>query len=468
MEKRRQIGLIYFGGVVAILALLTAGCETYHPMVLDQSAAARALQPKNLESVRAQAGRIRHPILKPVEIDLQNGLSPHEAAILAVLLNPKLKAERDKRGVSAAQLYQAGILPNPQFSGSLDFPTGGSTQGTVNGFGFGIDYDIRALITRGADLTAARAQAASVDLEVAWQEWQVAEAAKRHTFRLFLLEKQLSVAEKEEKGLKENLASVKQAVRLHYMTILDLAAAQASLEKVHLSVLGIEQNLAQERIALNNTIGLPPDHRFHPERDIILPGAEAVPSLEGLMDGITDRRLDLLALKMGYDSQEAHVRAAILGQFPRITTGFSEARDTGNVLTSGFSVTIGLPFFDRNQGKIAVERATRKQLFDEYMDRLFEARSNLARFRANIESIDRQIGASQAYLPTLKNLVDTYYLALLQGNADVLTYYNKRDELIGAQIALLDLRLQLVDQVVALEIAAGEYLGQSQGEKETQ
>ncbi len=279
MEKDRKIRPIYLGGVLAILALLVVGCETYHPMPLDRSATARALQPENVDSIQAQAGKISHPILKPVEIDLRNGLTPDEAAILAVLLNPKLKADRDKRGVSSAQLYQAGILPNPQFSGSLDFPTGGTTQGTVNGFGLGIDYDIYALITRGADLTAARAHAASVDLGVAWQEWQVAEAAKLHAYRLFLLEKELSVAKEEEKGLKENLASVKQAVRLRDMTILDLAAAQASLEKVHLSVLGIEQNLAQERIALNDTIGFPPDHQVSLQQDIILPGAEAVPSL---------------------------------------------------------------------------------------------------------------------------------------------------------------------------------------------
>jgi hypothetical protein len=65
-------------------------------------------------------------------------------------------------------------------------------------------------------------------------------------------------------------------------------------------------------------------------------------------------------------------------------------------------------------------------------------------------------------------LVDTYYRALLQGSADVLTYYNKRDELIAAQIALLDLQMQLIDQMIGLEIAAGKYLGQTQREKGTQ
>ena len=59
------------------------------------------------------------------------------------------------------------------------------------------------------------------------------------------------------------------------------------------------------------------------------------------------------------------MRAAVLAQFPRVNIGFSQLRDTTNVVTSGFGVTIDLPVFDRNQGHIAIERATRKQLFDE-------------------------------------------------------------------------------------------------------
>jgi outer membrane protein TolC len=81
---------------------------------------------------------------------------------------------------------------------------------------------------------------------------------------------------------------------------------------------------------------------------------------------------------------------------------------------------------------------------------------------SDLRSISRQISAMKGYLPTQRELVTTYHDAMLQGNADVLTYYTARDELISTQLSLLDLQLQLVDRFVALEIEAGEDLCQPQ------
>lgn len=450
--------------VLLILPWLAAsGCTTYHRMELNPAVVAARLAPPDMAALRIQAQEIKHPVLKPVKIKEEEGLGPDDAAILAVLVNPKLRAERDKRGVSAAQLYQAGILPNPEFSGSLDIPVGGSTAGTVDAYGLGLSYDLYSLITRGANIDAARAHDSSVVLDVAWQEWQVAEAAKLHAYRLFLLEKQLAVAKEEEQGLQQNLAAVNQAVQLGDMTIIALSAVRASVERVHLSMLGIEQTRDQERLALNRSMGFPPAHAIRLRKEIDLPSLEEVEAGDELSAGIEGRRLDLLALRIGYESQEARVRGAVLGQFPRITTGFSQARDTGNVVTRGVSLTLSLPVFDRNQGRIAVESATREQLFDEYAARLFEAQSNIAKFRSDMESISRQVKATEAYLPTQKQLVETYYNALLQGNADVLTYYNARDELIATRISLLSLALQSIERFIALELEWGGYLWQ--GEK---
>ncbi len=93
------------------------------------------LKPPSMEALRIQAKEIKHPTLKPLDIDLQKGLSPDGAAIMAVLANPSLRIARDRKGIAAAQLWQAGILPNPQFSYSLDVPTGGATQGAFNAYG---------------------------------------------------------------------------------------------------------------------------------------------------------------------------------------------------------------------------------------------------------------------------------------------------------------------------------------------
>ncbi|MFZ0927183.1 MAG: TolC family protein [Syntrophobacteraceae bacterium] len=447
--------------IIAWLLVAEAGCVTYRAKPLTGSAVAGSFTQPSMAALQVEAMHIKHPILRPVELDEQNGLTPEEAAVLAVLINPGLRAERDKKGVSAAELFQAKILPNPQLSGSLDFPYAGATQGTVTAYGLHLDYDVYSLITKGAEINAARLHGSSVALDVSWQEWQVAEAAKLHTYRLYLLEKQLGIAKDEEKGLQENLDAVKRAVDLGDMTIIDLSAAQASLEKVHLSVLGIEQTLDQERFAVLNSIGLEPGRPIRLRQTIELPEVSTIPPFEDLMNGIADRRLDLMALKIGYKSQEERLRAAVLGQFPKITTGFSQARDNTNVVSGGLSITVGLPFFDRNQGQIAIQRATRQQLFDEYVSRFFEAQSDIAKLRADIESISSQIKATEAYLPTQKELVETYHNALLQGNADVLSYYNARDELIATHISLLNLQLQLIDRFMALEIASGEYLWQA-------
>jgi cobalt-zinc-cadmium efflux system outer membrane protein len=440
------------------IPMLLGACASYQPKPLDRSAVMRELTPPSMETLRLKAKEIRHPILKPIQIDLHDGLSPDEAAILAVLANPTVRAARDKRGVANAQLLQAGILPNPQFTSNVDVPTGNDTQGTVNAYGLVLSWDIRQLISRNARIGAAQNDVASVDLNVAWQEWQVAEAAKLHVYRLVFLEKQLAVARESERGLQENRDAVKQAVALGDMTSIDLSSAEAALQAIRLTVATTEQAKEKERLTLNQTLGLPPDKIIPLEKKIEIPSVQHLPSVAKIIEGIEERRLDLLALKKGYESQEERLRAAVLAQFPRINIGLSRARDTGNVVTTGFSIAIDLPVFDRNQGQIAIETATRTQLFDEYLARLFQARSDVATILADMASIQSQIETTEKYIPTLKELVQSYHRALLEGGADVLTYYSALNELITRQIDALKLKQILLDQMIALEIASGEYL----------
>jgi outer membrane protein TolC len=105
---------------------------------------------------------------------------------------------------------------------------------------------------------------------------------------------------------------------------------------------------------------------------------------------------------------------------PKIDIGLNKVRDTSDVHTLGFGVTIDLPFFDRNQGAIAIERATRQQLFDEYVARVTEARSEIVRLCLEIESTRKQVTADEETLPALEHLVDACRKALLTGNVSAL------------------------------------------------
>lgn len=426
------------------------------------------LEHPDTEVIRVEAQKIEHPLLQPVEFNESDGLSPDEAAVLSVIANTELRAVRDQRKLAEAQLLQAGILPNPQIGYSMEFPTGGTTTGAVNAFGLTFNWDVTSLITSGADIKSARAKTASVDLDVAWQEWQIAEGAKQQVYRLYYLQKQLDVAKEEEKGLHENVEAIRKAVNFGDMTVIDLSAAESALKTVELSVLTTEQQLEEQRIALNQSIGFPPNQLITIQQDIKPLSFDKIPSFANTTEDLEDRRLDLLALKLGYESQEARVRAAILRQFPKINIGFSQLRDTGNVVTSGFGITIDLPVFDRNQGQIAIERATREQLFNEYVDRLYKARSNIATILADMNSVRKQIDTTQESVQTLKSLVQTYYTAFLEGNADVITYYNARAELVSRQIDVFRLKQTMADLGIALELVTGRYFdsGNVKNEKE--
>ncbi len=448
----RSLSAYYLVGL-----FLLGGCQAYRPMVLDRTTVEESLAVPSAQTIEMRIETLRHPMISPVTLDLHNGLSPDEAAVLAVVLNPSLQAARDKRGIVTAQLLQARLLPNPQLTYSSDFPTGGTTTGTVDAFGLGLSWDVTELIGRSARLEAASKHRVSVALDVAWQEWQAAQGAKMAVYDLVSLEGQLDFAASSDRRLTDNYNTVHTAVQAGLMTELDLSAAETASRVAHSAVLDLNKQVTEQRLKLSQLLGLPADANIVLESGIELPATMEVPSSEELLDGLSDSRLDLVALRRGYESQEDTLRAAILNQFPRINIGANQARDTGNVVTTGFAVTIDLPVFNLNQGQIAIERATRQQLFDEYVDRVFRARADIGQLLARIPLLNDEIRNAEATERSSRRLVETYRRALDQGQADVLSYYTAWNDLTQAQIHVLQLKQQLADTRIGLELASGLY-----------
>ncbi len=441
-----------------LVFFVLSGCAVYHPLPLDRKAEEAVLKGPDTEALEIEVSRIKHPLLKPVEFDLKDGLSPDEAAILAVVANPELRAVRDEKKIASAQLLQAGLLPNPQLALSYEVPTAGVTSGTVNAYSLQLDWEITALLTRGARVSSARAEKAAVDLNVAWKEWQVAEAAKLHALRLLWAERKVALLREAERELKRNLALVERAVSLGEKTALDLAAARAAYQKIRLDLETAREERARERLTLNRILGFPPSTYLKIQKDVRLLSWPPPIKREKLLSGLAERRLDLLALKMSYQAQDERLRAAVLSQFPKIGIGLIRAKDTGDVITTGLAVSIELPFFDRGQAHIALEEATRKKLYDEYLARLFSARAEVAEILEKMAFVRRKIAASEEAVAALERLLVIYKEALHQGNADLLGYYRLQNELLLKRLELLRLRQTQSDLGVALEIASGVYL----------
>jgi len=444
--------------ILALAGLsLLAGCTQYQPLPLSGDTVKQRLSPPEWAAISVQASAIKHPILRPVKLDPAAGLSPDGAAVLAVLLNPALRAVRDQRALADAQILQAGLLPDPEMSSTFEVPAGGDTVGAANAFGLELSWDVASLIAHSAKVKEAETHREAIELDIAWQEWQVAQAAKSAAYRLAGLGSQIVVAEEIERRSTENLDLVRKAVAAGTRTARDLSTAEAASQQACEALTDLEKRSDQQRLQFNRLLGLPPEAGVRLKDGIELPFRFDLPTAQELIEGLEQRRLDLVALRAGYGSQEAAVRAAILDQFPKISIGPTIGRDIENVNAAGLALTVDLPVFNRNQGRIDVEQATRQRLFDEYVNRVFEARSDVEMILSRIRFLNQQIAAAQAAESDLQRLVETYRAALASGRVDALTYYAAWNDLATNRMRTLVLRMQLAEAIVALELAAGMY-----------
>ncbi len=415
----------------ALLALLLPACAAYRPEPL-------ALAPD-------LAPDLAH--LKPPAAPVGEALSLTEVAVLAVRNNPDLKARRRELGIKRAQLFAAGLLPDPQLSASLDHPT---EPATVNGFALGLDYDLGLLINRKARKESAREDVRRVNLEVMWQEWQVSQRARSLGVRLVGENRQLAILHEMGDLYRQRYRQAEKAVARGDLT-LDVAGTDLTALLDTLSRIGhLEQSRNDTRHELNLLLGLGAEAIL----TVSLPPPPVSPDRQRLaaeLATLPGRRPDLLALQAGYRSQEAKVRGAILAQFPSISLGVNRARDTSDVYTTGLSVGLTLPLFSGNRGAIAVERATRARLREEYQARLDQAAAGVDRLLGLQDILAAQEKQLEEYLPTMKQLVDQGRGAYRRGDIDALTFLNMENTWVDKRLEQIDLEQARRTNLIALQ-----------------
>lgn len=442
-------------GLFATLCTLTA-CQSYEARPLSRLAVDEALATPALVDLAESYTARPHPLLPPVQINPADGIDPTEAACLAVVINPDLRAERARRGVAAAQVIQAGLLPNPQLGASFDVPSGGATADTMSALGLGVSWDLDALITHDADLAAARAEDRAAALDLLWQEWQVASAARLAVTQAAWQEQVCATLALAVTDAQTTLDDLTRALDAGEATSLDVAATRSTLHGYIAQLRAAERSRDLAQLEAKRAIGLPPDADLSPTPPA-QSAAYALPSLDDAFATARDTRVDLAALREGYEAQEQRTRSAVLSQFPKLNIGLSAARDTGDVQTLGLGVSIDLPIFDRAQGRIAEERATREALFAEYVAREFSLRSDLGAILAELERLAPEIQTQQASLEaaqdTLRIIEDDRNRQLV----DILSVEQLRDEVINNRLALLELGQRQAELRVALEAAIGAF-----------
>lgn len=431
--------------------LSVSGCADYRPDPLP-GGIDLANHPKVLTVSPAD---IPLPVLRTHRFDLKHALDIDEIATLAVVANPDLRAARARLGVSRAQAFAAGILPNPQFTVDYGFFTGG--PGTNDGYAIGLGQDVLPLLTLSARRTAAERDAEGVSLDLLWQEWQVVSQARTLVVQRAGLERQRAVLA-ASRALFAMRYRASAAAMMKGDEILPVVASDlVSLSAIEIQSDDVAQQLLRNRHDLNALLGL------KPEADLRLEAARSTPRLDTakLVPRLADlagRRPDILALKLGYAAEEARVRQTIIEQFPKLSIGTARAKDTTAVFTQTLSVSLTLPIFDRNQGNIAVEAATRERLRLEYQARLDAAYAASARLVSEIALAESELAAARTRTASLETALDQAQPAFKAGNLDGRTYADLQISLVTQKLTVARLEQAAAEQRVVLQTLVGSEL----------
>jgi outer membrane protein TolC len=389
-------------------------------------------------------------------IDAALPLTVSQVALLAVWNNPDLRAVRALHDVAQAQVLQAGLLPNPQVTGSIlpltaaEFGTTKSTQAWTAGIG----EDIRSLITLSSNRAAARASAGQVDAQILWQEWQVIGQARLLAVDIIEADRVLALLARTRNLFAVRYNKSRQAVAAGNETLTVSTPDLAALQTIITQINDLQRQQLARRHQLNALLGLAPEvvMKLSPTPD--LPpwnagaAAQALPTL-------ADRRPDLVALRLGYRAQNAKLRTAILSQFPNLVFGVTGSSDNFNVRNVGPQITMDLPVFNHNQGNIAIETATRRQLHDEYAARLTAAVGQVRAMMAEIDLLTHQLVTVRRNLADTERAAAQAEAAFNAGNLDERGYA----ELVAARLTkeeeIVTIEQAMLDQQVAIATLVG-------------
>ncbi|WP_165837067.1 TolC family protein [Phenylobacterium hankyongense] len=434
----------------ALLAIAAAaglsGCAMYNSRPLP-TAPALADNPQRL---KADLARLRVGPLKTIRIDPSDGLTPTEVAVLAVLNNSDLEAKRRATRVNEAQVFAAGLLPDPQIAASVDNPIAGPDNQVA--YSLAASVDLAGLLQRTYTRRAARFTAREADLNVLWAEWGVAQQARQFAETALAAEARV-VFLRQVLALATDRSDRSERALQHRDVNLQTAAADLAVKLDAQAQLATALHDAQKaRRDLNALLNLRAEVMLPLVTAPVVAAYDDAAMRQALAD-LPQRRPDLLALKAGYAAQDVNVRKAVLAQFPLNNIGAAYAKDTAGVVTDSLQAAFALPIFNGGRGEVRTQKATREQLHAEYQARLDQTDAEVRNAQAELIAARSQAAVLRQDVPRLEALVKPAVAAYDRGDIDSQTYLTLSQTALSRRADLDDKELAARLAEIALETA---------------
>ena len=402
----------------------------------------------------------------PAVADSPQPLSLAQALSMALAGNGELRTMKEEQGIYEGERLTVGAWPNPllELEGAGGAPFG-------NGEDYGVSLGISQEFVTAGKLTKKRDV---VDRSQEAYRWRVIDRERHLAEEVTVAYRDLQFCRKrlELAGTARDLSKQLFSVASERFNAGDIPELEMNLAKVELArsegrILDAERELLPAQSRLATLAGLSPNVEIEVEVEPI-PSVPSRPrTLPELLNDLDQRRPDLRALAAEKERGKAEQEAAGAERIPNITATlfyrhdemtFEIDRQQGLKRddTLGLKLTIPLPLFDRNQGRLREASARTSRSEREYEAALASARREIVTAHNRLRSSEKVLALyARDILPQLEENLRLMREAYQLGEVGILSVIEEQRKFLDVHEGYLnDLKAGLIAGA-RLEAAAG-------------
>jgi cobalt-zinc-cadmium efflux system outer membrane protein len=398
--------------------------------------------------VRPPADRASEPALPSQELTLAQAVAHTFAR------SPEIRAAEARLGEARGRLTGAESYPyNPILEGGAASRQGGDQSSVDLEVSLGQELEIAG--QRGDRIDTAEAELAAERATLLRARRLV--AARVHLAFVAALEAHelLEVSRRDVELTRRLYELAQRRLGRGAGTQLDVNVAGAELGRAEARYQAAEATYRGERARLAEVMGLDPTFLPLPRGELraSLPG---IPSLEQVVESARGRRADLQALRDLESASRARHELARSEAWPNLTLRAFASREEETDTIIGGGLSVPLPLFDRNQGRIEETRAgidraaAEREVGELAVDR--EVVAAHARYRAGLRTSAR---LRELVLGTLEQNIELLQRSFEAGKATWPEVVVIRRTLVDAERELTAAEAQARRAWIELQVAAG-------------
>lgn len=345
---------------ISFVALILAGCATYHPRPISPEKTASAFNARSLTSAPLRAFMETNHVAVPGPQDSWN---LKQLTLVAFYYQPTLAEARAQLLAARAGKITAGERPNPSVSVTPGYDT--QIPGNYSPWLVPVSFDwpIETAGKRGKRMAEAEHLAEAARWNLVGTVWQVRSQIRMALLDLYSAQATEKVLAREESAQSKVVKLLEGQLKVGAISDFDVTQARVALQTTQMARQAAIGKVHQTRVEVAKALGVP----LHALKGVKFSEKDFKQFPQELTKRKIRRRAlldraDVRSALADYAASQSALQLEVAKQYPNLHLGPGYAWNNGNAGDNEWDlgVTLTLPILNQNQGPIAEAKAKRK------------------------------------------------------------------------------------------------------------